>query len=75
MSGCPVQAAFNYADDPAHEGAGFYLILTLRDGSFARGSAHVPNNGIIRVDVDADNGGRVPVFVRCADVMTATVEW
>lgn len=73
---CPVEAAIAYADDPVHQGAGYWLMLTLRAGGTVRGAVVWCRRGVVRLDCpNGTNSDEPPVFVRCADVMTARVEW
>lgn len=73
MTTCPTTTAYTYADSPEHEGAGFFLVLTLRCGTTFRGSCYPPANGLIWMSIDNDSNQRV--CIRLADVSAAQVEW
>lgn len=73
---CPVRRAMDRGDaDP--DGAGYSLILRLHGGASIRGAVKMPRNGVVEMAEGDLNYGRKPqpTFVRCADVVSATVEW
>jgi len=73
---CPVVRAWEYANQPEHHGAGFWMILRLRDGTVLKGPTSAPDNGVIEVGHHTREGEPGPtVYVRCNDVMTAQIEW
>jgi hypothetical protein len=72
-----VLAAFKYADMKG-EGSGFWLHVHLQDGKQLRGSCHMPENGIMRMEVftqeDGQNFGE-PVWVNLSMVTHVQIEW
>jgi hypothetical protein len=71
---CPVEAAYNHGDTQG-EGAGFWLVLTMRDGTEIKGPGYAPKNGVVQINRWGAEEAEAPHFIRCADVMRATIEW
>ena len=71
---CPVRRAMDRGDaDP--DGAAYDLILRLRGGASIHGPVKPPRNGVVEMAEHEYRGKSQPTFVRCSDVVSATVAW
>jgi hypothetical protein len=67
--------------DAKGDGTGYWLKVTLRSGETLRGATYRPRNGLVKMLVpphglaDFNISEVPPTFVRCLDVVAATVEW
>lgn len=72
-----VMAAITYADATG-EGSGYWLRLRMVDGSELRGSCHVPEAGVMRMEIYTEEDGMnvtEPVWVVLERVMSVQIDW
>lgn len=73
MSSCPVKTAWDYGNHDMHEGAGFWLVLTMKNGDVLRGPCHTPRDG--KILMENWKSSFEPMWVQCDQVQCAEVEW
>lgn len=79
MTNCLVELAMKYGDQD-EDGQGYWLVVYLKNGRMFRGPAYKPQNGIVRMrpfnSDDTEPLEDKPVmFIRCDEVVAATVEF